>query len=131
MRSGALALTGAFVTLSSVYMIAAFVFLEGSEIFGASEEGPLVVPVVGFAISNVLLVLFYSWVARQMDHAVKAALAIAISQALLVNVSYVLDGNRTVLGGLVSTVVLLVAWTLVGLVYGRLSRRVEMDAAQA
>ncbi len=67
------ALIGAWLTLSVVYMIAGFSFghLFANE---APTSEPLVLPIVGFAISNVLLVLFFSWVAEQMGHPVKAAL---------------------------------------------------------
>ena len=97
-----LGLIGAFVTISLVYMTAGFVFFNGSEIFGPSSTGPLVLPVVGFAISNALYVLFYAWVVNQMSSPLKAALTVAISQLLLVNVDYVLSGDRTVAGGVAS-----------------------------
>lgn len=110
------ALMGGWLTLSVVYMTAFSLF---GHLF-ASEAGagtPLVPFIVGFAFSNALLVLFYSWVATQMGHAIKAALAVAVPQLLLVNVSYVLSGSRTVIAGVVSSIVLLVAWPLVGVVY--------------
>lgn len=125
------ALIGAFLTLSVIYMIAGFVFLDGAHIFDASSTGPLVLPVIGFAISNGLYVLFYSWVVEQVGQPVKAALIVAISQLLLVDVDYVLGGQRSVVGGIVSALVLLVAWTMVGLVYEVLSTRGKGGAADA
>lgn len=124
------ALVGAFVTLSVIYMIAGLVLFDGSDIFGPSPTGPLVPPVVGFVISNGLYVLFYSWVVEQMGHPVKAALTVAVSQLLLVDVDYVLGGERTVAGGAASAVALLVAWSLVGLVYQALSERGKGAAAE-
>lgn len=116
------ALVGAWVTLSVVYMIGFMLF---GHLFAAEAGGgrPLVPFFVGFAISNALLVLFFSWVAKQMDHAMKAALTVAIPQLLLMNVTYVLYGNRTVVAGLASSLVLLVAWPLVAVVYRTLSGR--------
>ncbi len=124
------ALIGAWLTLSIVYMIAGFSFghLFANE---APTSEPLVLPIVGFAISNVLLVLFFSWVAEQMGHPVKAALTVAISQLLLVNVDYVLGGSRGVRAGAVSSIVLVVAWSLVGVVYQTLLRRSGSGAADA
>jgi hypothetical protein len=102
------ALIGAWVTLSVVYTIAGFSFghLFANE---GSASDPLVLPIVGFAISNALLVLFFSWVADQMGHAVKAALT----------------------AGIVSSIVLLVAWGSVGVVYQTLLMRGSSGAADA
>lgn len=124
------ALIGAWVTLSVVYTIAGFSFghLFANE---GSASDPLVLPIVGFAISNALLVLFFSWVADQMGHAVKAALTVAISQLLLVNVDYVLGGSRGITAGIVSSIVLLVAWGSVGVVYQTLLMRGSSGAADA
>ena len=85
------------MTLSVVYMIAGFSF---GHMFAAEAPNrePLVLPIVGFAISNGLYGLFFSWVAEQMGHPVKAALTVAISQLLLVDVDYVLSGDRGVVG---------------------------------
>ena len=122
------ALLGAWLCLSAVYM-------AGFTLFGhlfAPEAGdgrPLVPFFVAFAISNALLILFFAWVAEQMDHALKAALTVAVSQLLLQNVAYVLYGNRTVAAGLASSLVLLVAWSLVAVVYRALSGRREPATA--
>ena len=116
MKRRIFALVGAWVCLSVVYM-------AGFMLFGHLFSGealvaePLLPFLVGFALSNALLVLFYAWVAEQMNHPLKAAVTVAVSQLLLVNVSYVLTGSRTVVAGVASSVVLLVAWPLVAVVY--------------
>lgn len=110
------ALFAAWVCLSVIYMAGFMLF--GSLFAGEAGAGtPLVPFFVGFAVSNALLVLFYSWVVEQMDHAMKAALTVAISQLLLVNVNYVLTGSRTVIAGVASSAILLIAWPLVAIVY--------------
>ena len=110
------ALSGAWLCLSVVYFIGLTFF---GHLYAAEARGsqPLVPGLVGFAISNALLVLFFSWLADQLGHAFKAGLAVAIPQMLLVNVNYVLSGARTVTAGVLSTVVLFVAWPLVAVVY--------------
>lgn len=116
------ALAGAWVCLSIAYMLG-FV-LTGHLYAGEAAGGrPLVPFFVGFAISNALLVLFFSWVSEQMDSALKAGLTLAISQLLLVNVTYVLSGSRTVVAGIASSLVLLVSWPLVAVVYQTLLGR--------
>ena len=57
---------------------------------------------LGFVVSMVLLVLFFDWVSRQMGHPMKAALTVAISQMLLVDVDYVLSGKRGLAAGAAS-----------------------------
>lgn len=116
------ALAAAWVCLSVVYMMG-FIFFGHLYAGEAGAGRPLVPFFVGFAISNALLILFFSWVAEQMDHAVKAGLTVAVSQLLLVNVTYVLGGSRTVVAGISSSLVLLVAWLLVALVYQTLLAR--------
>lgn len=116
MRRRIAALMGAWVCLSGLYIIGFLLFgpLFANEV-GASS--PLVPFFVGFVISNALLILFFAWVAEQMGHAIKAGLTVAVSQLLLVNVNYVLTGSRTFIAGAASSIVLLVAWPVVGLVY--------------
>lgn len=116
------ALAGAWVCLSAAYMLG---FILTGHLYAGEAEGgrPLVPFFLGFAISNALLVLFFSWVSEQMDSALKAGLTVAISQLLLVNVTYVLSGSRTVVAGIASSSVLLVSWSLVAVVYQTLSGR--------
>ena len=46
---------------------------------------------------------------------------IAVSQILLVDVYYVLNGTRGIAAGGASAVLLLVSWALIGTIYGKLS----------
>ncbi|MEZ5312727.1 MAG: hypothetical protein R2862_03280 [Thermoanaerobaculia bacterium] len=56
-----------------------------------------------------------------MGNAMKAAVAIALAQLLLVDVDFVLSGERGAAAGAASALLLLVSWTATGFVYGRLS----------
>jgi hypothetical protein len=82
--------------------------------------GPPVPLALGFSVSIPLLVLFFDWVSRQMGSPMKAAMTVAISQLLLVDVDYVLSGKRGVAAGSASALLLLVNWSLIGAVYGKL-----------
>ncbi|HSM18501.1 MAG TPA: hypothetical protein VK845_16055 [Gemmatimonadales bacterium] len=113
------ALVGAWVCLSALYLAGFYFF--GSLFSGEAQVAPPLVPFfVGFALSNALLVLFFDWLVKEMNHPVKAGLAIAISQLLLVNVTYVLTGSRTPVAGAASSAVLLVTWPLVAIVYSKI-----------
>ena len=118
------ALVGAWVCLSVAYLVG--FALTGHLYAGeAAATQPLVPFFVGFAISNGLLVAFFSWVTDEMDSAMKAGLTIAVSQLLLVNVTYVFSGSRTISAGIASSMVLLISWPLVAFVYSALLGRRE------
>lgn len=113
------ALVGAWVCLSILYLAGFYFF--GHLFSEESLVAPPPVPFfVGFALSNALLILFFAWLVKEMDHPMKAGLAIAVSQLLLVNVTYVLTGSRTLIAGVASSTVLLVTWPLVALVYSQI-----------
>lgn len=116
------ALLGAWFCLSVLYLAGFALF--GSLFAGESLVAPPPVPFfVGFAISNALLVFFFAWLAKEMGRPVKAGLVIAVSQLLLVNVTYVLSGSRTPMAGVASSAVLLVTWPVVALVFAKILGR--------
>lgn len=123
------ALTAAFIVLSVGYL-AGFYFFGHLFAPEAGTGRPPVPFFAAFAISNVLLVGFFAWVAHQMGHAVKAGLTIAISQALLVNVFYVMTGSRSVAAGAASILISLVTWTCVASTYQALLGRPRSMNAQ-
>ena len=106
----------AFVAVSVVQFLGV-TFFYGPIAATAAPAGPLVPRGLGFAISMLLLVLFFDWVNQQMHAPLRAAMTIASSQLLLVDVDYVLSGERTVAAGAASAVLLLVSRGLVGIVY--------------
>jgi len=113
-----LALLGAFVVVSALQFVGVLYVYKPLVIVAPAGE-PLVPRALGFVLSMALLVLFFDWVSGHMRHPFKAAMTVAISQVLLVDVDYVLSGERTVAAGAASALVLLVSWGVAGLVYGR------------
>lgn len=122
MRKHVTPLLGAFLTLSCFYLVGVLAFY--APIAAADSAGPPLVPrVVGFLISSVLYILLFGWLVRATRHPMKAALAIALSQLLLVDVDYLLSGERGLATAAASAVLLLLSWGATGWVYGRLDAR--------
>ena len=115
------------VSLLGAFLVLSVGYLAGFYFFGhlfAPEAGTGRPPVPffpAFAISNTLLVIFFAWVTQQMGSAFKAALTIAVSQFLLVDVFYVMTGSRSAVAGAASTLVYLYTWPLVALTFQALS----------
>ena len=76
---------------------------------------------LSLAIVSVLLILFYDWVNQAVGTPVQSAMIVAISQILLVDVFYVLNGTRGIATAGASAALLLVGWGVIGMVYGQLS----------
>lgn len=112
------AILSAFVVVSALQFVGV-IYLYRPLVGAAPVAEPLIPRALGFAISMALLVLFFAWVSGQIRHPLKAAMIIAISQVLLVDVDYVLSGERTAAAGAASALVLLVSWGAAGLVYDR------------
>ena len=74
-----------------------------------------------FALMSVINALMISWVTGMTGNGVKAGLVIAVSQIVLVDVFYVLDGRRGLAAAGASVVVLLVSLVASGYIYGKLS----------
>ena len=68
-----------------------------------------------------LLVLFYDWVNVAVQNPVKSGLIVSLSQILLVDVFYVMNGARGIAAAGASAVLLLAGWVAVGVVYSMLS----------
>ncbi len=86
-----------------------------------TSAGAMVPGWLSLAIVSVLLVLFYDWVNQAVGSPVQSAMIVAISQVLLVDVYYVLNGTRGLATAGASAVLLLVSWGVIGMVYGKLS----------
>ena len=76
---------------------------------------------LALGIFSVVVILFFDWVNQSLGNPMKSALIIAVSQILLVDVYYVLLGNREITTAVVSAVVLLGGYCTIGFVYGKLS----------
>jgi len=75
---------------------------------------------VALMIAMVFFILFYDWVNQQVNHPIKSAMIVAVSQILLVDVYYVLTGQRPMMQAAASVVILLIGWGAAGMVYGKL-----------
>jgi hypothetical protein len=77
---------------------------------------------LGLAITSILGTLLLDWINQSIGNPIRSAMVIATSQILLVDVYYVLNGTREIIVALTSVVVLLLAYGITGLVYGKLSK---------
>jgi hypothetical protein len=84
---------GAFLSLLIIYLVGV-IFFYGPIAAEAPPGAPLVPSFVALLVSTILFVALFVWIAREMGNPLKAALAVALSQLLLVDVDYVLTGRR-------------------------------------
>ena len=111
----------------SALVVGYVVFLGGVTYFfgpilaNDAPAGAMVPGWLSLLVVSVLLIGLYDWVAQAVGKPVQAAMIIAVSQILLVDVYYVLNGSRGVAAGGASALLLLVAWGLIGTVYGKMS----------
>lgn len=124
LRTHGKAMAGAFLTLSVLYLIGVL-FLLDPVAAGDVPAGPLLPAPVGFGIATAVYIALFVWIERAMGDPWQAALALALSQASLVNIDFVLSGKRGVATAAASCVLLLVSWSAVAWVYGRLKPRGE------
>lgn len=111
---------GAFLTLAVLYFVGV-IFLLDPVAAASPPPWPLLPMPLAFAASTTAYILFFDWVAQRLGDPIRAALIIAVSQLLLVDVDYVLSGKRGLAEAAASATILIVSWTLVGIVYDKLS----------
>ena len=107
--------------ISYFFNLAGVAWFFGPILANDMPMGAVVPGWVALLVAYVLYILFFDWAARVVGHPLRAALIIAVSQILLVDVYYVLTGARGVVAAVASAVLILAGWTLVGTVYDRLS----------
>ena len=112
-------LLGALVAGYIVFFVAATYLYQPVAALPAMD--PLVPTWLSLAIALVLLVLFFDWMNQAVGNPMKSGIIIAVSQILLVDCLYVLNGNREIESAVASVVVLLAIWCTIGFVYGKLS----------
>jgi hypothetical protein len=117
---------GALVTSYVVFYVGITYFF-GPAMASDAPAGPMMAGWLSLAVVSLLLVLFYDWVNQQVGNPVKSGLIVAISQILLVDVYYVMNGTRGVTAAAYSVILLLVGWSVVGVVYGKLSNGPAAD----
>ena len=81
------------------------------------------------AVASVFLILLYDWVNVSVGSPVRSGLIVALSQILLVDILYVMNGTRGIAAAGASAAVLIVGCTVVGIVYGKLSGGAPASAA--
>ena len=91
---------------------------------------PPVQPLIAFAIYVVLAVLLYEWTVRRMSNPWRAAFALGAGQFILVNVDMVLRGDRAFITAAASTLVLVITWASLALVYTVVDRRSSQGGAK-
>lgn len=120
------AIGGAAVTGFVVfYVLTSYVF---NPIMANDTPGAAMNPFLTLAVTSVVGVLILAWINGAVGNAVKSGAIIAICQIALVDIYYPMGGQRGWTTAAVSAVVLLVGWTLVGMVYGKLSGAAPAEA---
>ena len=109
------------LSVGYLFNLAGIAWFSGPILANDMPMGPVVPGWVALLIAAVLYVLLLDWAARVVGHPQRAALLIAVSQILLVDVYYVLTGTRGVVAAVASAVQILAGWTIIGSVYDRLS----------
>ncbi len=110
---------GALVT-SIVIAYVGVTYLFAPIMANDAPAGAMMPAWASLLVYNVIGIIFYDWVNQQVNAPVKSGVILAVSQILLVDVYYVLNGGRGIAAAGASAVVLLVAWIAVGFVYGKL-----------
>ena len=111
---------GALVTAYIIFFIGVTYFF-GPALAHDAPAGAMMPGWLSLGVVSLLLVLFYDWVNVSVGNPVRSAMIVAVSQILLVDVYYVMNGTRGVTAAAFSVVLLLVGWGAVGMVYGKLS----------
>ena len=87
-------LLGALVAGYIVFFVAATYLYQ--PVAAPPAMDPLVPNWLSLAIGLVLLVLFFDWMNQAVGNPMKSGIIIAVSQILLVDCLYVLNGNRDI-----------------------------------
>ena len=104
------------------------VFRPVAEVVPPSE--PPVHALIAFTIYVVLAVLLFEWTATRMGNPWGAAFALGAGQFILVNVDMVLRGDRAFMTAAASTLVLVVTWASLALVYTVVNRRISQGGSE-
>lgn len=114
--------------------ITAFIvfYLGVTYIFGPvianDQPGDPLASWLSLAIASVIFVVLLDWATGVAGNAVKAAMIIAASQIILVDIYYPLNGQRGWAAAGASAAVILVGWFIIGTVFGKLSGGEQAEA---
>lgn len=107
----------AALAVSSVVNLGGVIFFFKPIAEADTISGPLLHPAAGLFVYVVLSVILFDWIARQIRNAYKAAFIIIVFQSILVNVDFVLRGERGLMTAGASTVLLVATWFSVAYAY--------------
>ena len=110
------------------YVLTTYVF---NPVAAGDTPGAAMNPFLTLAVTAIVGVLILSWINGAVGNAVKAGMIIAICQIALVDIYYPMSGQRGWMTAVVSAVVLLIGWSLAGMVFGKLSDGGGAEAAEA
>ena len=113
-------LLGALVTAYVIFLVGSTYFF-GPINANDAPAGAMMPAWASLAVVTVLLVIFFDWVNVSVQNPVRSGLIVSLSQILLVDVFYVMNGTRGIAAAGASAVLLLVGWVAVGMVYGMMS----------
>ncbi len=111
---------GALVTAYIIFYLGVTYFF-GPIVANDAPAGPMMPAWASLAVGSVFLILLYDWVNVSVGSPIRSGLIVALSQIVLVDVLYVMNGTRGIAAGAASAALLIVGWTVVGFVYGKLS----------
>ena len=92
-----------------------------ARVAGLDMSAGLVPGWLGLLIVSALGAFLLDWVNQSIGNPLRSAVVIAASQIFLVDIHYVLNGNRGLAAAVASAVVLLAGYCAAGYVYGKLS----------
>ena len=111
---------GALVTAYIVFYLGTTYFFSPI-LANDAPAGPMMPAWASLAVASVFFIVLYDWVNVSVGSPVRSALIIALSQIVLVDVYYAINGSRGIAAAGASVAVLIVGWTVIGTVYGKLS----------
>ena len=105
------------------YLMNTYLFTPtlSADAVAAAAAAAMVPAYAMWAVTSVIDAFVISWVTGMTGNGVKSGLVIAVSQIVLVDVFYVLDGRRALATAAASAVLLLVVGVASGYTYGKLS----------
>tara|TARA_Y100001934_G_scaffold179319_1_gene212110 strand:+ start:167 stop:544 length:378 start_codon:yes stop_codon:yes gene_type:complete len=116
MPSKWISILAAFVTTCVVNLVGIYFIFQ--PVAQADDAAMLSLPpIIGFLIYIVLCTALLHWATQHLRSAYKAAFIIGTSQFILVNVDYVLIGQRGIMTAAASTLVLATTWFLAACAY--------------
>lgn len=121
MRIGWAAILATFVTFAVTNVAGVFLFFR--DVAAADQGRELMInPMIGITIYGLLGAILLSQAARVTGGALKAAVIIGASQFILVNVDFVMRGERGLMTAAASTALLALTWFSAAIVYKTVER---------